>query len=74
MVYRTEVFELIQYRPQTTEVFTEPLLMVPPVINKFYILDISPGRSMIEYLVAAGLSGVRDLVAESRCSAARLGL
>ncbi|HYJ54845.1 MAG TPA: alpha/beta fold hydrolase [Mycobacterium sp.] len=54
VVYRTEVFELIQYRPQTTEVFTEPLLMVPPVINKFYILDISPGRSMIEYLVQQG--------------------
>ncbi len=54
VVYRTEVFELIQYGAQTTEVFAEPLLMVPPVINKFYILDIAPGRSMIEYLVRQG--------------------
>lgn len=54
VVYRTEVFELIQYTPQTDEVFTEPVLLVPPVINKFYILDIAPGRSMIEYLVQQG--------------------
>ena len=54
VVYRSEVFELIQYRPKTAEVYAEPVLMVPPVINKFYILDIAPGRSMIEYLVAQG--------------------
>ena len=49
--------------PKTEKVYTGPLLMVPPVINRFYILDISPGRSMIEYLVQQGSSGVRDLVA-----------
>ncbi len=54
VVYRNEVFELIQYKPQTKTVWTTPVLMVPPVINKFYILDISPGRSMIEYLVQQG--------------------
>lgn len=54
VVYRNEVFELIQYTPQTENVWTVPLLMVPPVINKFYILDIASGRSMVEYLVRQG--------------------
>jgi hypothetical protein len=50
-VFRDEVFELIQYTAQTDTVWSVPLLMVPPVINKFYVLDISPGRSMVEYLL-----------------------
>ena len=54
VVYRDEVFELIQYTPQTEEVYTVPLLMIPPVINKFYILDIAPDRSMIEHFLRQG--------------------
>jgi poly[(R)-3-hydroxyalkanoate] polymerase subunit PhaC len=54
VVLQTSVFELIQYAPQTAKVRTVPLLIVPPVINKFYIIDISPGRSMVEYFVAQG--------------------
>ena len=54
VVAQNSVFELIQYAPQTAKVRTVPLLIVPPVINKFYVLDLAPGRSMIEYLVAQG--------------------
>ncbi|MGW5238118.1 PHA/PHB synthase family protein [Monashia sp. NPDC004114] len=55
VVHRTEVFELIQYTPTTPTVGATPLLLVPPVINKFYVTDIAPGRSMIEYFVASGI-------------------
>ena len=55
VVFRAEEFELIQYAPRTEKVWSVPLLIVPPVVNKFYILDISPGRSMIEYLVRQGV-------------------
>ena len=54
VVLQTSMFELIQYAPQTPKVRAVPLLMVPPVINKYYIMDIAPGRSMIEYFVQQG--------------------
>jgi polyhydroxyalkanoate synthase len=54
IVLKTRMFELIQYAPQTPTVRQVPLLMVPPVINKYYIMDIAPGRSMIEYFVQQG--------------------
>jgi polyhydroxyalkanoate synthase subunit PhaC len=55
VVLKTRVFELIQYTPQTPTVSTTPLLMVPPVINRYYAMDIAPRRSMIEYFVQQGL-------------------
>ena len=54
VVARTEVFELIQYRPATAAVRQVPLLIVPPTINKFYVIDLAPGRSLAEYLVDCG--------------------
>src|SRR3954454_12041226 len=54
VVLRTEVFELIQYAPQTEQVREVPLLFAPPTINKYYVLDLAPGRSMIEWLLRQG--------------------
>ncbi len=55
VVLRTEMFELIRYTPQTETVSATPLLMVPPMINKFYAMDLAPGRSLVEYLVGEGI-------------------
>nr|MDQ2812819.1 alpha/beta fold hydrolase [Actinomycetota bacterium] len=54
VVYSCEQFELIQYQPVTGSVYRYPLLIVPPMINKYYITDLSPGRSMAEFLVGQG--------------------
>jgi polyhydroxyalkanoate synthase subunit PhaC len=54
VVARTDVYELIQYQPSTPTVYKIPLLMTPPMINKYYITDLSPGRSMLEFFVAQG--------------------
>jgi polyhydroxyalkanoate synthase subunit PhaC len=54
VVYSCEQFELIQYQPVTETVFRYPLLVVPPMINKYYITDLAPGRSMVEFLVGQG--------------------
>jgi polyhydroxyalkanoate synthase len=54
VVLRTPVFELIHYTPTTSEVLKTPLLLVPPTINKYYVLDLAPGRSLVEHLLASG--------------------
>jgi len=55
VIYRNEVFELIQYAPQRETVYGRPILMVPPQVNKYYALDLSPGRSLYEYLLQRGI-------------------
>ena len=54
VVYAEDHLELIQYVPQTDEVYRTPVFVVPPQINKFYIWDLAPGRSIVEYLVGQG--------------------
>ena len=55
VVFRNDVLELIQYSPATPQVHAVPLLMVWSLINRYYILDLAPGRSFIEYAVGQGL-------------------
>jgi polyhydroxyalkanoate synthase subunit PhaC len=54
VVYRNDIMELLQYTPQTDEVHAIPLLASPPWINKYYVMDLAPGRSLIEWAVQHG--------------------
>ena len=54
VIYQNELMQLIQYSPETENVFARPVLILPPWINKFYILDLRPKNSWVRYLVSQG--------------------
>ena len=56
VIHETELYQLIHYAPTTAEVFTVPLVIFPPWINRFYILDLNPQKSFVRWAVDQGLS------------------
>jgi polyhydroxyalkanoate synthase len=56
VIYQNELMQLIQYTPTTENVLKRPLLIVPPWINKFYVLDLTPEKSLIKWCVDQGLT------------------
>ena len=56
VVFRNELLELIQYAPTTKKVHAMPIFIISPWINKYYILDLAPGKSLVEFMVSKGFT------------------
>ena len=56
VIHETDLYQLIHYEPTTKDVYTVPLLIFPPWINRFYILDLNPAKSFVAWAVEQGLS------------------
>ena len=67
VIFENELMQLIQYTPSTPTVLARPLLIVPPWINKFYILDLTPEKSFVKWCVDQGLTVFVDLLGQSGC-------
>lgn len=55
VIYKNDVLELIQYQPSVDQVYSRPLVITPPQVNKFYALDLSPEKSLIRFVMGQGL-------------------
>ncbi|QKW53491.1 PHA/PHB synthase family protein [Streptomyces buecherae] len=74
VVYRNELMEVLQYEPQTVEVRRVPLLLIPAWVNKFYIFDLAPGRSLVEWAVREGFTVFAISLRDPAPDQSRLGL
>ena len=66
VIYENDLIQLIQYAPLTPQVHARPLVMIPPCINKYYIMDLQPENSLVRYAVGAGAHGVHGVMAQHR--------